>query len=129
MFYMDRDAKVSTVTPSSDLLLRVKGQKRSNFKNISNRKNNSVNMFYIDRDAKVSMVTLSSDVQARGQRSKAGCLARVLLNTSFFFLLSFFLLSMFQIALASICYIRFSPDLVTIVTDYSHLCYMTVTLI
>ena len=124
MFYMDRDAKVSTVTPSSDLLLRVKGQKRSNFKNISNRKNTSVIMFYMDRDAKVSTVTLSSDLQVRVQRSKAGCLACVLLNTS-----SFFLLSMFQIALASICYIRFSPDLVTIVTDYSHLCYMTVTLI
>ena len=70
MFYMDRDAKVSTVTPSSDLPLRGQRSKRSNFKNISNRKNNSVNMFYMDKDAKVSSVTPSSDLSLRGQRSK-----------------------------------------------------------
>ena len=43
------------------------GRKKSN---ISNRKNNSVNMFYMDRDAKVSTVTPSSDLPLRGQRSK-----------------------------------------------------------
>jgi len=31
VFHMDREAKVFTVTPLSDLSLRVKGQKRSNF--------------------------------------------------------------------------------------------------
>ena len=55
----------------------IKGVKRSNSffngpkkSNISNHKNNSVNMFYMDRDAKVSTVTPSSDLPLRGQRSK-----------------------------------------------------------
>ena len=55
----------------------IKGVKRSNLffngpkkSNISNGKNNSVNMFYMDRDAKVSTVTPLSDLPLRGQRSK-----------------------------------------------------------
>ena len=70
MFYMDRDAKVSTVTPSSDLPLRGQRSKRSNFKIISNCKNNNVSMFVMNRHAKVSMVTPSSDLTVKGQRSK-----------------------------------------------------------
>ena len=70
MFYMDRGAQVSTVTPSSDLPLRGQRSKRSNFKIISNCKNNNVSMFVMNRHAKVSMVTPSSDLSLRGQRSK-----------------------------------------------------------
>ena len=33
MFYMDRGAKVSTVTPHTDLLLRGQRSKRSNYNN------------------------------------------------------------------------------------------------
>ena len=70
MFVMNRHAKVSTVTPSSDLLLRGQRSKRSIFKIISNYKNNSTNMFVMNRHAKVSTVTPSSDLLLRGQRSK-----------------------------------------------------------
>ena len=52
MFVMNRHAKVSTVTPSSDLLLRGQRSKRSIFKIISNCKNNSANMFVMNRHAK-----------------------------------------------------------------------------
>ena len=49
---MDREAKVSTVTPSSDLQIRGQRSKRSKLKTISNYKNISVNVFYIDRNIK-----------------------------------------------------------------------------
>ena len=70
MLNIVRDEKVSTVTPSSDLLLRGQRSKRSNFKIISNCKNINVSMFVMNRHAKVSTVTSSSDLPLRGQRSK-----------------------------------------------------------
>ena len=66
---MDRDAKESTMTPLSDLPLRVKGQKRSKCSTISNGKNNSVNVLIMDRQAKVSTVTPLCDLLVIGQRS------------------------------------------------------------
>ena len=67
---MNRQTKVSTVTPSCDLSVRGQRSKKSKFQSISNGKNNSVNVFYMDKDAKVSTVTPSSDLSLRGQRSK-----------------------------------------------------------
>ena len=70
MFHMDREAKVSTVTPSSDLPLRVKGQKRSKLKIVSNGKTNSVSVFHTYSETKVSTVTPSSDLplKVKGQK-------------------------------------------------------------
>ena len=51
MFFVDRYTKVSMVI--FDLLLRVKGQKRSKFETNSNNKNNSVNVLGMDKDESV----------------------------------------------------------------------------
>ncbi len=68
MLNMDRHTKVPTVTSSSDLPLR--GQGKSKFENISNGKNNNVDMLSTDRHAEVFTLTLLSDLPLKGQRSK-----------------------------------------------------------
>ena len=70
MLVLDRHAKVSTVTSSSDLRLRGQRSNKVNFQTTSNDKTNSVNMLAMDKHAKVSTVTSSSDSWLRGQRSK-----------------------------------------------------------
>ena len=67
---MDRNTKVSTVTPSKDVSLTGQRSKRSKFQTLSNSKSNSVSMLGMDRHAKVSTVTPSWDLTLRGQRSK-----------------------------------------------------------
>ena len=67
---MDREAKVSTVTSSSDLPLRGQGRvKKSNFLIISNNKTKSVFVLGMDRE-KIKSVHGDLVVGAFVQRSK-----------------------------------------------------------
>ncbi len=61
MVSMDRLAKVFTLTSSSNLQLRVKGQWRSKFDTVWNE-NNNVNLLIMDRQTKLSSVTLWFDL-------------------------------------------------------------------
>ena len=70
MLTLNKHAKVSTVTFSPDPQLGVKGQKRSNFKKMSNVKTNGANMLALGKHAKLSTVTFLSDLRLRAQRSK-----------------------------------------------------------
>ena len=62
---MEKHAKVSMVTSSSDLRLRGQRSRKVKFQTTSNGKSNSANVLAIEKHAKVSTVTSSSDQRLR----------------------------------------------------------------
>ena len=70
MLPLDKHAKVSTVTSSSDLRLRGQRSKKVKFQITLNGKTNGVNMLALGKHAKVSTVTSLCDLRLRDQRSK-----------------------------------------------------------